>query len=258
MPQPKQCEWSAMTWPEILEMIENGSDAAILPIGATEQHGPHLGTGMDSVLANKLCAEIGQRTGVPVLPTLPYGCSIGHSFRWPGTLALQPTTLITVLSDLGDWLYRAGIRRLFIINCHVGNAAPIRCAVDTLRCRYDDWMLAAWNDGDLNCEITKEFTRDGADWHANAAETSLMLALAPEMVRPDQLAQADDPDRTEGCVFSHPVNRTSRNGVTGQPSQATAQDGTALFEQLVTSLTALIKKGLVEKAPLDASYFKRI
>ena len=251
-------QWYATTWPEILDGIEGGCDAAILPLGATEQHGPHLATGMDSVLADKLCCEVANRTKVPVLPTLSYGCSGAHSHRWPGTLALSPTTMIAVLCDIGDWLYKAGIRRLFMVNCHVGNAAAVRCALDTLRCRYDDLMIAAFNDGDLSPVIEAAFTTDGADWHANAAETSLMMSLAPNMVRPELLKSSDDPDRTKECVFSHPVNRTSKNGVTGRPSEASEFAGERLFEHLVEALTAHVKSGLLEKPPLDASYFKRI
>lgn len=251
-------QWSGMTWPEIHEVIEGGCDAAILPLGATEQHGPHLGTGMDSVLAEKLCAVVGEKTGVPVLPTLSYGCSIGHSHRWPGTLALSPTTMIAVVCDIGDWLYKAGVRRLFLVNCHVGNVASIRCALDTLRCRYDDLMIAHFNDGDLTPIIAAAFSTDGDDWHANAAETSLMMSVAPEMVRPDKVEDADDPDRTGKCVFSHPVNRTSLNGVTGRPSEASEFAGERLFAHLVDALTSKIKQGLSERPPLEASYFKRI
>jgi creatinine amidohydrolase len=247
-----------MTWPEVLETIQGGCDAAILPIGATEQHGPHLGTGMDSVLADRLCKEVSRKTGVPVLPTLNYGCSGAHSHRWPGTLALSPTTLIAVLCDLGDWLYKAGIRRFFIVNCHVGNKSAIGCALDTLRCRYDDLMIASFNDGNLTPVIEAAFTTDGADWHANAAETSLMMACAPEMVRREKIEDADDPDRTEDCVFSHPVNRTSKNGVTGKPSEASEFAGERLFEHLVAALCAKVEQGLTEKPPLEASYFQRI
>ena len=247
-----------MTWPEILEAIQGGCDAAILPLGATEQHGPHLGTGMDSVLAEKLCQEVGKKVGVPVLPTLSYGCSIGHSHRWPGTLALSPTTMIAVLCDIGEWLYKAGIRRLFFVNCHVGNAAPVRCALDTLRSRYDDMMLASFNDGDLTPVIEAAFTTDGADWHANAAETSLMMSCAPEMVRADKIKDSDDPDRTGDCVFAHPVNRTSKNGVTGRPSEASEYAGKRLFEDLVLALAARIEAGLKESPPLNASFFERI
>ncbi|MHB1062047.1 MAG: creatininase family protein, partial [Thiobacillus sp.] len=90
---------------------------------------------------------------------------------------------------------------------------------------------------------------------ANDAEASIMLAIAPEGVRPDKLADADDPDRTCGCVFAHPVNRTSLNGVTGTPSLATAEKGARWFDWLVADLAALIQKGSVETPPLDHSYF---
>lgn len=258
MPGEIQSQWAAMPWPEILKRIEAGCEAAILPIGATEQHGPHLGVGMDFVLADKLAFEISQRTEVPVLPTLHYSCSIGHSHRWPGTIALSPTTMIALLCDMVDWLYQTGIRRVFILNCHVGNKSTIGCAVDTLRCRYDDLMLANFNVGEVSPEIHSAFTEDAGDWHANAAETSLMLHLAPEIVREDMLAEADDPDRTEGCVFTHPVNRTSVNGVTGAPSRASAQAGATLFEKLAETFSSKIKSGLTEVPPLNVSYFKRI
>ena len=251
-------QWSSMTWPEILETIEGGCDAVILPLGATEQHGPHLGTGMDSVLAEKLCAVVAEKTGVPVLPTLSYGCSIGHSHRWPGTLAISPTTMIAVICDLGDWLYRAGVRRIFLVNCHLGNVASVRCGLDTLRCRYDDLMIAHFNDGDLTTMIAAAFSSDGDDWHANAAETSLMLFLAPELIRSELIQDVDDPDRTDACVFLHPVNRTSKNGVTGRPSEASKLVGERLFGHLVEALVSKIQQGLIEKPPLDACYFERI
>lgn len=258
MSEETQNQWATLPWPEIHERIEAGCEAVLLPIGATEQHGPHLGVGMDFVLADKLAGELGRHTQVPVLPTLHYSCSIGHSHRWPGTIALSPTTMIAVLCDMVDWLYKSGVRRVFFLNCHVGNKSAIGCALDTLRCRYDDLMLASFNVGELSPEVQVAFNEDAADWHANAAETSLMLHLAPEIVREDKLSEADDPDRTESCVFTHPVNRTSANGVTGLPSRATAEAGAALYQKLVDALSEKIRSGLSETPPLEASYFNRI
>jgi creatinine amidohydrolase len=71
------------------------------------------------------------------------------------------------------------------------------------------------------------------------------------------VAQADDPDRTGGCVFAHPVNRTSANGVTGHPSRATLDKGQRWFDWLATDLTELVTRGSREEPPLDASYFSR-
>jgi creatinine amidohydrolase len=82
-------EWRQLTWEEIGALPAQGMDGALLPVGATEQHGPHLGCGVDAEIAQHLCHAVAERTGVALLPTLPYGCSIGHSRRWPGTLALH-------------------------------------------------------------------------------------------------------------------------------------------------------------------------
>lgn len=246
--------WSRLTWEEIGRLPAEGMDAAILPVGATEQHGPHLGAGMDSALAARLCAAVSGRTGVPVLPLLPYGCSLGHSRRWPGTLSLSPQTLIAVVTEIGDWLQASGFRRLFLVNAHVTNAAPLRCALEVLRSRRDGLMVALVNTAVLSPRVRRAFCADAGDWHANSAETGLMMALEPGCVRRRTIAAADDPDRTAGLVFSHPVNRTSRNGVTGRPSLATAADGRRLFGWMVDDLSALVLRGLREKPPLAAAY----
>ncbi len=82
-----------------------------------------------------------------------------------------------------------------------------------------------------------------------------MLATAPDMVRPEKLNMADDPDRTEGLVFSHPVNRTSLNGVTGTPSISTKEKGEEWFAWMVEDLSNLVVKGTQENPPLEYSYF---
>lgn len=247
--------WSERSWAELAEDIPAAGRAAILPVGATEQHGPHMGCGMDAVLADILCKAVAAETGVPMLPTLPYGCSLGHSRRWPGTLAVTPVTLINFVKEIGDWAYHSGVRRLFMVNTHVTNAAPLRCALEMLRSEHDDLMVALFNSATISARVREFHFADGDDWHANDAETSLMLATAPFMVRPERLAEADDPDRTDGLVFSHPVNRTSLNGVTGTPSRADSDKGRQWFAWMVEDLSALIRRGLTEQPPLDFSYF---
>lgn len=247
--------WSDLTWDEIPSVLATNGHAAMLPVGATEQHGPQLGCGVDTVIAEKLCLAVAQRTGVPMLPPLPYGCSMGHSRRWPGTIAVAPPVLIEFVKQIGDWAYHSGVRRLFIVNAHVTNAAPLRCALEMLRAEHDDLMVAVLNTATLSARVREFHAADGDDWHANDAETSLMLAIDPAGVRPDKLAAADDPDRTCGCIFAHPVNRTSLNGVTGKPSQATAAKGAQWFDWLVADLAELVQRGTLETPPLDHSYF---
>jgi creatinine amidohydrolase len=247
--------WSQRTWAELPGDLAAVHAAAMLPVGATEQHGPHLGCGVDAVLAEQLCSAVAVRTGVPMLPTLPYGCSLGHSRRWPGTIAVQPTTLIELVAQIGEWAYHGGVRRLFIVNTHVTNAAPLRCALEVLRARHDELMVAVFDSAALSERVRAFHIADGADWHANCAETSLMLAVAPQLARPELLGHADDPDRTTGLVFAHPVNRTSTNGVTGRPSAASAELGRRAFGWMVEDLCELVRRGLEESPPLEHSYF---
>ncbi len=250
-------EWHYLTWEEIGERVKEGIDTAILPVGATEQHGPHLGCGVDTSIADHVAKKI-SLDDVFILPSLPYGCSIGHSKRWPGTIALQPKTLIDVVKDIGDWAYATGVRRLFLLNAHVTNFAPLRCALEMLRAEHDDLMVALINTSDISDRVKLEHHADADDWHANDAETSLMMFLDEEMVREEKCNTSDDPDRTHDHVFAHPVNRTSANGVTGTPSTASQEKGQTLFANMVSDLDKIIQKGIKEAPPLDVSYTEKV
>lgn len=249
--------WSERTWEELPGDLAGAMQAAILPIGATEQHGPHLGCGMDFVLADRLCRDVSAATGVPMLPTLPYGCSLGHSRRWPGTIALDPVLMTQLVTQIGIWAYASGVRRLYMVNAHVTNAAPVRSALETLRATHDDLMIAHIDTATMSERVRATHFADARDWHANAAETGLMMALSPQMVRPAKVTEADDADRTEACVFAHPVNRTSRNGVTGYPTRATREQGVSLYDWMVEDLAAIVMRGLGEAPPLPHSYSDR-
>lgn len=251
-------DWHQMTWEEVGRLVNSGMDTAILPVGATEQHGPHLGCGMDAEIAFQLCHAVSDRTGAILLPLLPYGCSMGHSKRWPGTLALQPKTLIDIVKDIGDWTYASGFRRMFIVNSHVTNHASLRCALEMLRAEHDDMMLALINSASISERVKQRHFHDAEDWHANDAETALMMAVSPEMVREDKCSGSDDEDRTGDCVFAHPVNRTSINGVTGKPSLASREQGEELFKWMVDDLSEIISRGMKEQPPLPYSYDEKI
>jgi creatinine amidohydrolase len=251
---PTPVLWERLTWEEIEGLRRGGMDMTILPVGSTEQHGPHLSLEIDTVSSVRVAQGVSAATRVPVLPGLSYGCSLGHSRRWPGTVALSPQTLIDLATEIGDWVIRAGFRRLLFLNGHVTNFAPLRCALEILRSRFDEAMVAVLNLHDISPRVRESYFGDAEDWHANAAETSLMLAISPESVRTDRLPAGDDPDRTGGLFFSHPVNRTSANGATGSPSKANRQDGARLFSWMVEDLTARVREALLEKPPLPQGY----
>ena len=243
-------------WPEIVGLRGKNGGLVLLPLGATEQHGPHLPVAMDSLLAEALCHAASAATGVPVLPALRYTTSQGHTTKWPGTFSLRHETFISTLRDIAAWTVAGGWKRLLFVNTHFGNDAPARVAVDQLRLSYlGKLQVGLLNAFQLDESIRQEYCADAADLHANQAETALMLHLHPDLVRMDQLARSDDPDRTAGTVFSHPVAQTSLNGVTGHPSRATAQQGEALFNRMTTALVVKIRAAITEEPPLPPGHW---
>jgi creatinine amidohydrolase len=214
---------------------------------------------MDTLLAEALCHAASARTGVPVLPALRYTTSQGHTTKWPGTFSLRHDTLISTLRDIAAWVHATGWKRLLLVNAHFGNDAPARVAVDQLRLTYlGKLQVGLVHAFKLTDAIWQQYTQDAADLHANQAETALMLHLYPELVRMDQIPLADDPDRTLGTVFSHPVAQTSLNGVTGFPSRATAGEGRDLFGKMTDALTAMIETAIIEEPPLPPDHWMNL
>jgi creatinine amidohydrolase len=248
-----------LAWPEIAELSERNGGLLLLPLGATEQHGPHLPIAMDTLLAEALCHAASARTGVPVMSALRYTVSQGHTPKWPGTFSLRHETFIAVLRELAAWAVASGWKRLLLVNAHFGNDAPARVAVDQLRLSYlGRLQVGLLHVFQLDDGVLNEYTRDAADLHANAAETSLMLHLCPELVHLERLVQSDDPDRTYGTVFSYPVAQTSLNGVTGHPSQASAEQGRLLFDRMSDLLCEKIGRAIIEEPPLGSGHWAEL
>ena len=240
--------WAELTWEEVRDLRAKGMDMVILPIGSTEQHGPHLPLNVDTLSAEWVARAVSARTRVPVLPALPYGCALGHTRHWPGTLSLSPETLSRVVVEiLGDAI-AYGFTRILILSGHVTNAAPLRCALEILRAQHPDLQIAQKHVSEVSPAVQAIYELDALDWHANAAETALLMHLAPHLVKQERIF--DDPDRTRDLVFSYAVPHTSLGGHTGTPTLATPEMGADLFENLIRDWTAWIERALAEKAPL--------
>jgi creatinine amidohydrolase len=236
-----------LSWPAIEGLVAGGETLALLPVGAIEQHGRHLPVSTDAEIAEAVCHAASAQTGVPVLPTLRVGSSQAHTTAWPGTLSLPPRLLVEVVVELARWVGASGFQKLLLLNAHVGNAAPLRVAVDEIRAAGTVRVgLASWYE--LTPEIAAAVTADAEDWHAHAAETSLMLHLRPELVVREAIR--DDPDRTAELVLSYTVAETSREGVTGSPTRAKAEQGAKLFEAVVQALAERLERARRESPPL--------
>lgn len=242
-----------MTWPQI-QVLQAGCPILVLPLGATEQHGPALPINTDTVIADALCRESCQRAKVAMAPVMPYSSSAAHTAKWPGTFSQTPITFIQTLVQYAKWAEATGWKKLYIVNAHAGNDAPLRVAVDQIRIELMGRLQVGFlNTFFITPEIEAYFTQDASDLHANKGECDLMLHLAPETVDRSAFDVADDADRTADLVFSYPVSQTSLNGTTGAPSLGSATDGRLLFEKMCVAIADKLERAKTEQAPLPQS-----
>lgn len=213
------------TW----QQVERGA-TLLIPLGSTEQHGPHLPLDTDSRIADSIARSAAAITGAVVAPVLPYGASGEHG-EFSGTLSLGAEALRVALVELVRSATTA-FARVVLVNGHGGNQTAVSAAVRQLL--HEGHDVTSWAP-----RIA------GSDAHAGRTETSLMLAIAPSLVRQD-LAE---PGNVAALVDLMPTLRksgviaVSANGVLGDPTGATAAEGRELLDRLIVDLVQAISSG---------------
>ncbi|MEZ5251831.1 MAG: creatininase family protein [Ilumatobacteraceae bacterium] len=225
--------------PEVAERITERS-IFVQPLGAIEQHGPHLPLSTDSLVATAVAeaaiAEVGEEVDAWLLPTLTYTKSNEHAWA-PGTIWLSATTLLAVLDDIGRCLATTRAKRLVFLNGHGGNSALANVASRTAaRARADDLPRSSGMPADQGgASPAGEL---GMGIHGGTDETSVVLHLAPELVRMD-LAERRVPEKLAGnkyvrfggrVSFGWLSNDFNPDGYIGDPLPADAELGKQLFE----------------------------
>lgn len=250
MPDLAPRVWGAMSSPELRSALEGCREVGLVPLGAIEQHGPHLPLATDVIVANALSERASALCGAVVMPTLNLGCSFGHGAEFPGTISLSPEMLTMTIRQYVEWAATAGMTKFLVIDAHMGNHPALASAIDYLRLLRPDLQVGVFHWWEASPEVTAATVQDAADLHANRAETALMMALAPEHVRLGQLEAGDDEDRTDGLVFRYHASALSKNGVTGRPSEATPEFGQELVGAVVAEIAARVERGRTEEPPL--------
>ena len=228
-------------WP----VLDGSRPLLLVPVGSTEQHGPALPLGADTMIATSVTQEVARRLvddgrHVLVAPAVGYGASGEHE-GFPGTISIGREALGLMLVELGRSACRwAG--DLVFVNGHGGNALPVRTAVEQLR---GEGRPVSWTD----CSVP------GADAHAGLTETSLLQFLAPWTVRVDLLAPGTTTPIQElmPALRADGVRAVSGSGVLGDPTGASAEEGRRLLEQIVNRVVREIAgDGVGPDGRLDA------
>ncbi|NYI75573.1 mycofactocin biosynthesis peptidyl-dipeptidase MftE [Nocardioides panzhihuensis] len=214
-------------WPEI---VPGGT--VLVPLGSTEQHGPHLPLDVDTVIATAVADELAPLTGASVAPAVPVGASGEHQ-SFPGTISIGTEALAALVVELGRSLTTWASRVVFV-NGHGGNLEGVQAAVRTLRAEGRD---VAW----VPCQVPY------ADPHAGLTETSLMLHLAPERVRLRNAARGNTRPLRELLprMRAGGVEAVSANGVLGDPTGATAEIGKRILSEMVLAAYDRLRIGAV-------------
>lgn len=226
---------SDISWEQCAEYLAH-DNRIILPIGATEQHGRHLGLGTDYLIAQDVARLIGEKTNVLVAPSLNYGMSHVH-FEFVGTVSLSPATLTAVLSDIFQSLYRHGFRRVLVVNGHGGNQPALQSAAAILQNQFPDFRcktFAWWLDSSVT-RLVDETLGLQRGTHASNHETAFMRAVAPHAVHADRIAKRDAPVIPSAEFESSTRFREKYpDGVMGlDPSPADAALGARILEKSV-------------------------
>ncbi|HET6794265.1 MAG TPA: mycofactocin biosynthesis peptidyl-dipeptidase MftE [Acidimicrobiales bacterium] len=214
-----------LTWTELARVA--AESVLAVPVGSTEQHGPHLPVSTDTDIAVALCCALATaRPGVLVAPAVAYGSAGEHS-AFPGTLSLGAGVTESMLVELGRSADAFG--GVLFVSTHGGNASPVSAAVRLLQ--SESRRVLAWSPPPADGP-------ERSDSHAGRTETSVMLSLRESSVRAD----AAEPGCREPLATIMPTLRSSGvravspNGVLGDPAGATALEGERLMSTWVASL----------------------
>jgi len=242
-----------MTSPQVAAYL-SGSRGIVVPIGATEQHGPDGLIGTDHLCAEAIARRFGRARGVVVAPTLAYGMSQFH-LGFPGTISLRPSTLAAMAQDVIASLAATGFRRIYLLNGHGGNVAPLRVAVQEFYAARS--FAGAAEPSQVHCRIRSWWELPAADalrkalygasegYHATPSEVAITMAAHPGSIGP---FTREPPGRQGADVLLHAGDnyydaadyraRYPDGRVASDSALATREAGERLIEAAVADLAS--------------------
>ena len=265
LPAAAQYDLEKKTWREVEAALNSGITTAIITIGATEQHGPHLALAADSASGDCLAPEIAERVGQAlVTPNIRLGIS-PHHMHFPGTISVRGRILKSLVYEYVHSLAWHGFRHVAIIPTHGTNFGMAGELEQELRVLYPHMNIFSFSDADAFLDALSDTSKRlgvdlvAAGGHAGLTETALMLACQPELV---DLENAEQGFMGDFRAMGEKLNRDGTHsispiGVLGDPRGATAEAGQAYFDSLATLLADYIverREGWTPQLPGDLPY----
>jgi len=244
--------WHELSWPQ-LEKIDKNTPV-LIPLGSCEQHGHHLPVFVDTIQVTAIAEAVEERLreGVLLLPTLWLGSS-HHHLDFSGTVSVLPSLYSGMIKSMTRCILEAGFKRLLFLNGHGGNKVPASQALSELVCENDEadnayLVLSTW--WELNPDALNEGMESEGISHACEYETSLTLALRPDLVALDRIREGkmaldNEWTKSEGlggrvAVFRR-FRRLTAAGSMGRPSSATPEKGNRILETVTSELVGLLQ-----------------
>lgn len=243
--------YEEFTWEEIRGVVRE-SRVVLLPVGSIEQHGPHLPLKTDILLAQAFCLEAGRRapSDIVVMPPISYGFN-EHHMDFPGTIEIDGETFIRYLLCVTKSLARHGFRKILLVNGH-GSNNPFLDIVARGTIIETEALCGTFMPYSLMRDFIAKISECQWNSHACEVETSLLLYLAPELVKMEKAKKEIGFPITKfhwrSLTKPSPLNmmdiwsRISETGIAGDPTLATREKGEKIFEAGVTALIDLVKE----------------
>lgn len=235
-----------MVWPEVAAALETGTRTVIVAVGSIEQHGPHLPLNMDTLDGDELSRRIATELGDALAaPTIRPGCS-GHHMEFPGTITIPPETLMDVIRSYCRSLDEHGFEHIVLIPTHGGNFGPVTTVAPDIARELDATVITL-ADLDEHMELLNEgldeagIAYDQDVIHAGAAETAMVLSIDEELVKTEHIEPGPEGDISPARLLSEGFKSITDTGVLGDPTQATAEAGEAIFQTVVETYAQHIK-----------------
>jgi creatinine amidohydrolase len=236
-----------LSWKQVAELPDKANTVIVLPAGAIEQHGAHLPCAVDSIISAGVVGHALARlpASVPAFALAPitYGKSDEH-LHFPGTMTLEGTTLLEMVTQIGESVYRSGFRKLLIVNGHGGQPQVMEMAARELRLRHGDYVVVphfTWRVAHAAGQFMTDRERR-LSMHAGHAETAILMALAPDTVHMEHAVANYPPEfpcKTLSSDGRPAAAWTARDfgpsGVIGDPLPATPEQGRVILDSLAES-----------------------